>query len=304
MSVAPHKPELILQFAGEGILVLDHQGWITFANAAAERMLGYTREDLGKGLAHNIIHHSKRDGSPYPAEECPLLESCRDGTPYQDSDAVFWQKNGRPLEVRYVSTPIWEDGRLSGAVVVFGDNTMFKQNEGLLARWQNVFAHAEWGMIVYDVVAEKIELMNPAFARMHGYSVEELAGWSIDKFFAEECRADLPRRIRLVHETGHHVWESWHVRKDGSRFPVQIDATAVKDETGQVLYRVLNVQDITARRHTEDILRESEARLRAQTQGMLGLGGEYSQWHAGVFGRKLSYIRVGPGDPAQLQNHL
>ncbi|WP_363161415.1 PAS domain S-box protein [Thiobacillus sp.] len=250
---------------------MDRQGWITFANAAAEQMLGYTQADLRQGVAHYIIHHSRRDGSPFPPEECPLLATCRDGMPYRDNDAVFWQKNGHPLEVRYISTPIREAGQLAGAVVVFSDNTACKQNEGLLAKWQHVFAHAEWGVVVYNVVTERIELMNPAFARMHGFTVEELADWPIAGFFAEECRTELPDKIRLIHETGHHIWETWHLRKDGSRFPVQVDASAVKDEAGRVLYRIVNVQDITMRRRTEDILRESEAHLaRAQAQGKLG----------------------------------
>lgn len=160
---------------------------------------------------------------------------------------------------------------MTGAVMVFSDNTARKQNEAALVRWQHIFAHAEWGVIVCNVDAGQIELMNPAFARMHGYSVEALAGFQVVDFFAEECKADLDHHVRLIHEQGHHIWESWHVRKDDSRFPVQIDATAVKDEAGKVLYQIVNVQDITARRQAEDTLRTSEALLAcAQAQGKLG----------------------------------
>ena len=271
LSEALRKNELILQHAGEGIYGLDNQGRLTFVNAAAERMLGYTREDLGQNIVPHIVPHGKCDGCPSAAKECSILAMCTDGVPHQCDDATFWRKDGQPLDVQCITAPIWEAGEITGAVVVFSDNTARKQNEAILTKCQHIFDHAEWGVIVYDVAAEQIELVNPAFARMHGYSVEELAGWPVAEFFAEECRADLAHNFELIHEKGHHVWESWHLRKDGSRFPVQIDATAVKDETGRILYRVVNVQDITARRRAEDVLRESEAHLaRAQTQGRLG----------------------------------
>lgn len=271
LTEALRKNELILQHVGEGIYGLDNQGRLTFVNAAAERMLGYTRDDLGRNIVHHIVPHGKCEGCLSAAKECSILSMCTDGVPHQCDDAVFWSKDGQPLDVQCITAPIWEAGQITGAVVVFSDNTARKQNEAILGRCRNIFDHAEWGVIVYDVAAERTELVNPAFARMHGYTVEELVGWPVAEFFAEECRADLPRNIQLIHEKGHHVWESWHVRKDGSRFPVQIDATAVKDEAGQILYRVVNVQDITARHQTEEVLRESEAHLaRAQAQGKLG----------------------------------
>lgn len=271
LTEALHKNELILQHAGEGIYGLDNQGRMTFVNPAAERMLGYTQADMGKDLVNHITHRENCVGCSLPIEECSILAACRDGALQHCDDAIFWRKDGRPLDVQYISAPILEAGQITGAVVVFSDNTARKQNRAVLAKWQQIFDHAEWGVIVYSVEAGEIERINPAFARMHGYSVAELSGWSVAEFFAEESRADLPRHIQKTHETGHHIWEAWHMRKDGSRFPVQVDATAVKDEAGQVLYRVVNVQDITERRRAEDILRESEAHLaRAQAQGKLG----------------------------------
>jgi PAS domain S-box-containing protein len=266
-----HKNELILQYSGEGIFSLDKQRRLTFVNVAAERMLGYTQADLGQDLIHHLVPFGRCDGCPSTGETCSVLAMDCDGAPHRCNDAVFLRKDGHPLDVRCVSAPILEAGQVTGAVMVFGDNTARKQSEADLARWRHIFAHAEWGVVVCNVAAEQIELINPAFARMHGYSVEELAGFQVVDFFAEECKADLDHHVRLVQNQSHHIWESWHVRKDGSRFPVQIDATAVKDEAGKLLYRVLNVQDITARRQTENVLRESEALLAcAQAQGKLG----------------------------------
>jgi len=137
--------------------------------------------------------------------------------------------------------------------------------------WRNVFERAEWGIVFGLKDSDRLELMNPAFARMHGYSVVELTGRPIRDVFAPECHADLLENIRLSHERGHHVWESWHVRRDGSRFPVRMDVMTIQDAEGEVAYRLVNVQDISEQRETEARLKEREAMLeQAQAQAHLG----------------------------------
>lgn len=61
---ANRQKELILNSVGEGIFGLDLEGNTTFANPAAEKILGYTEEELLGKPQHAIIHHSKPDGSP------------------------------------------------------------------------------------------------------------------------------------------------------------------------------------------------------------------------------------------------
>jgi PAS domain S-box-containing protein len=64
-----HQHELILQSAGEGIYGLDRQGFTTFVNPAAERMLGYTAAELIGRPIHGIVHHSRADGSASTIEQ-------------------------------------------------------------------------------------------------------------------------------------------------------------------------------------------------------------------------------------------
>ena len=73
-------------------------------------------------------------------------------------------------------------------------------------------------------------------------------------FFAVESKKDLAKHIEIAHQKGHHIFESEHVRKNGTVFPVLIDVTAVKNEIGEVDYRVVNVQDISKRKQTENTL--------------------------------------------------
>lgn len=131
--------EMILSSAGEGIYGLDSEGRTTFVNPAAARMIGWDIEELIGQPQHAVLHHSKRDGTPYPLEECPIYASIKDGAVHRVDNEVFWRKDGTSFPVEYVSTPIRDErGELSGAVVTFQDITERKRAEeqiGVLARF-------------------------------------------------------------------------------------------------------------------------------------------------------------------------
>ncbi len=127
-----HQNALILSSASEGILGLDLQGTHTFVNPAASKMLGYDVEELLGRPSHNLWHHTKPDGSSYPQEECLIYSALRGEIVPRNSTEMFWRKDGTSFPVEYASTPIFEDGKPSGAVVVFSDITERKKAENAL----------------------------------------------------------------------------------------------------------------------------------------------------------------------------
>ena len=113
--------ESILNAAGEGIYGINLNGEASFVNPAAERMTGWTAaETIGQKI-HFQHHHSYEDGSPYPIEKCPIYAAIHDGEVHHVENEVFWRKDGSCFPVAYTSTPIYEDGKLAGAVAVFKD---------------------------------------------------------------------------------------------------------------------------------------------------------------------------------------
>ena len=118
---------LILDAAGEGIYGLDRDGLITFGNAAAAEIVGW-RDVLGQ-RAHDVHHHSHRDGSPYAAEDCPIYAALKDGDVHTVDDEVFWHANGKAIPVEYTSTPILKEGKPNGAVVIFRNVSRRKELE-------------------------------------------------------------------------------------------------------------------------------------------------------------------------------
>jgi PAS domain S-box-containing protein len=120
---------LILGAVGEGIYGLDTKGETTFINPAAERILGWNSVDMIGRDAHLLFHHTHCDGSLYPVQQCPIHASFSDGHVHHADDEVFWHKNGEAIAVEYTSTPIFEMGRLVGAVVLFRDIRERQQSE-------------------------------------------------------------------------------------------------------------------------------------------------------------------------------
>jgi PAS domain S-box-containing protein len=127
-----HQYELILNSIDEGIYGLDIEGKTTFLNQATVKMTGFQEEEMLGMHQHSILHHSRADGVIYPADECPILLSIKQGTIQHVTDEVFWRKDGSFFLVEYVSTPIFEKGEIIGGVVTFRDITEVKKTQELM----------------------------------------------------------------------------------------------------------------------------------------------------------------------------
>jgi len=123
LRASEERFRLLLESAGEGIYGLDTAGRCTFVNDAALKMLGYARDEILGQPTHESIHHTRTDGLPYPAEECPIYDAFRKGTLVHGQTEILWRKDGSSFPAEYSSYPIREGGRISGAVLVFRDVT-------------------------------------------------------------------------------------------------------------------------------------------------------------------------------------
>jgi len=129
LSEALYLNKLILESAGEGIYGLDMGGRVTFINHAAVKMTGFTAKEMIGNCQHKLVHHSKSNGKKYPVEECFIYAAFHDGQVHKVSNEVFWRKDGTSFPVEYVSTPIRENMKIKGAVVVFSDISERKEAE-------------------------------------------------------------------------------------------------------------------------------------------------------------------------------
>jgi protein-histidine pros-kinase len=124
--------QLLLESTGEGIYGIDLEGRFMFINRAALGILGFTREELLGRNAHQVVHHTRKDGSAYPVQECPIFRAFRTGQGCRRDDEVLWRSDGTSFPAEYASYPILQQGASTGAVVTFSDITERKQFEAAL----------------------------------------------------------------------------------------------------------------------------------------------------------------------------
>ncbi|HSG81798.1 MAG TPA: ATP-binding protein, partial [Gemmatimonadota bacterium] len=115
---------LLLNSTGEGIYGVDLQGNCTFANPACAKLLGFESVDelLGKQM-HELVHHTRSNGEPYPVEECQIYRAFREHRGTHIDDEVMFCSDGKPFPAEYWSYPVERDGELVGCVVTFVDIT-------------------------------------------------------------------------------------------------------------------------------------------------------------------------------------
>jgi PAS domain S-box-containing protein len=187
----------ILESVGDGIYGVDLNGNVTVINPAAAQMLGYkTNELLGRNM-HQLIHHTRADGTAYPADDSPIQNSIRDLDTVRVSNEVFWRKDGTSFPVEYVARPQIEipseslaesayhpgspgsipslkpAGKAVGVVVAFTDTTERRALERMKDEFISTVSHelrtpltslrAALGLIVGGTLAERPDKLNQMF---------------------------------------------------------------------------------------------------------------------------------------------
>lgn len=123
------------------------------------------------------------------------------------------------------------------------------------------------GIAVADVHRRVFAMVNPEFARMHGYSVDEMRGMPVEHVFSPDERARLPDLSRRVEERGELRFESVHIDRTGRCFPVRVDVAIVRDDSGAPVYRLATVIDLE-----REARRQAIARGRTRTLELLATG--------------------------------
>jgi diguanylate cyclase (GGDEF)-like protein/PAS domain S-box-containing protein len=126
------RDEMILSSAGEGILGLDLDGRATFVNPAAARMLGYSTEELIGSSMHDLLHHNCSVEKADKSDHCAIYATVTEGKSQHVSEEVLWRKDGSSFPVEYVSTPLRDNEKVGGSVIVIKDITERKAQAALL----------------------------------------------------------------------------------------------------------------------------------------------------------------------------
>jgi PAS domain S-box-containing protein len=148
---------LLLNSTGEGIYGIDLQGNCTFANPACVRLLGFESDQdlLGRNM-HELVHHTRPNGEPYPMVECKIYQAFRVGEGVHVDDEVIWRADGTSFPAEYWSYPMDRDGESIGSVLTFVDITERRQIETKL-RQEHARAERLLLNVLPPTIAERLK---------------------------------------------------------------------------------------------------------------------------------------------------
>ena len=142
-----HQSNSILESVGDGIYGVDLAGRVTVVNPAAAAMLGYQpNELLGRNL-HELVHHTRADGTPYPASESPIFATIQNLDTVRVANEIFWRKDGTNFPVEYVARPQIDstdrhgEHKAIGVVVAFTDTTERRQLDRMKDEFISTVSH-------------------------------------------------------------------------------------------------------------------------------------------------------------------
>ena len=255
--------ESILESVAQPVWVVDHDGNVVFVNPAGLAALGYDDlSELRGRFGHDAIHYKHRDGSPYPAEDCPMTKVRGTGESVQMDEDWFVRRDGSMFPVSYTSTPIdMPDG--PGVVVAFKDIEEQRAAEQALREREAILATVGQPVWVTDA-AGRFHYANPAALAALGYEeLSDLVGrhahdtvhykYPDGSPFPEE---DCPLvRARQAGETLQDL-EDWLVRKDGSIVRVTYSSAPFDLPDGRG--SVTAFSDVEEQRRAEQSARERD----------------------------------------------
>lgn len=263
------RVNLVLQSVGEGIFGTDGEGRCTFVNDAAQRMLGYRSEEMLGQSVHELVHHSHADGTAYEQSTCPMYHSFASGMTSYREDEVLWGKDGSFFDVAYTSVPMFKDGAVVGAVVVFRDISERKKAEEALRereyRLKTVLTTSNEGFWGIDNDGKTVAV-NDAMCAILGRSQEEIMGRLVFDFLDEENLAIMREQLRRRAEGHIGAYEVALSRPDGSKVPCWFNATPFHDKDGVKTGSFAMVTDITERKQMEAELVVARDKAESATQ--------------------------------------
>jgi two-component system cell cycle sensor histidine kinase/response regulator CckA len=265
------KLDRMLQTMVDGMVVVNLQGEITYANQAAERILEIHKDDiLGRYYHEREWQQIDERGEPYPLDQLPLAIALREekevvglehGIIAPDGEVRWLSVNAAPL--------IDESGQLYGAVASFRDITEHKQAlRALQAEKDKAQKYLDITAVIMVALDNRgeITLINRKGLEVLGYAEDEIIGknW-FDTFLPDNVR-EATRVVFQKLMAGEIVSAEYNenpcLTKRGEQRVVAWHNTVVADETGGIIGTLSSGEDITERMQAEAALRESEEKYR------------------------------------------
>jgi PAS domain S-box-containing protein len=260
----------LFESAPDGIVITNRQGFITLVNAQAERLFGWSREEL-VGQPVELLMPQPNQGGHVASREGYLQNAMPRSMGGGRSHLLGLRKNGTAFPLDISLSPMESEGELF-VVAAVRDITERKRVEESLRESEQelraIFEGALDGILVADTESKKLLTANAAICGMLGYTHEEIVRIGVSDIHP---RQNLPRVIEQFEELLRGdiqlAADIPMLCKDGTVFYADIKAAPIRLGSKDCLLGIF--RDITERKRAEGTLRLQSAALNAAANAIV-----------------------------------
>jgi PAS domain S-box-containing protein len=254
----------IVDSSDDAIISKDLTGVVTSWNRSAERMFGYTAEEM-IGRPITILIPPERN-----SEEVEILRKIRAGERLDHFETVRRHKDGRLIDVAVSISPVRSaSGHIVGAAKIARDISETKRATSADLLLSAIVSSSDDAVISKNLEGI-VTSWNAGAERIFGYKAEEMIGESILKLIPIDRKEEEPKileRLRRGERVEH--FETVRVRKNGEKLNISLTISPVKNAVGKIVGASKIARDITELKRIareREILLESERIARAQAE--------------------------------------
>lgn len=286
--------QLFFQNFPEAVLLLDKDGFVTYANPAATAITGYAADEL-LHKPMSLLYTNKNDDIKADYERGLANKAGKlvsEGWKTKKDDTQFWcELTLCPLHD--------EEQKIAGYTCILRDVSARKTRELELRHSEEryrlmVASVRDYAIFMLDSTGH-ILTWNEGARRAKGYLPDEIIGKHFSIFYtAEDLATNKPEReLKIATETGKYEEEGWRIRKDGSLFWANVVITALFNEQNNLVGFSKVTRDLTERQQNQEMLRRSEEQYRSLVEQVTDYGifmldekGQIISWNEGA--RKIN----------------
>jgi two-component system CheB/CheR fusion protein len=246
----------IVDSSDDAIVSKTLEGVVTSWNQGAERLFGYTSDEMVGQPITKIFPPDRLE------EETYVLSRIRAGQRIEHFETIRRAKDGTLLDIALTISPIRDpSGKIVGASKIARDITVQK----VTARASQLLAaivDSSDDAIVSKRLDGTVTSWNRAAERLFGYTAEEMIGQPITRLFPEDRLEEEPKIIERIGK-GERVenFETTRKAKDGRLISVSLTISPVKDAQGQIVGASKIARDVSRQKEMEEALRKAKDQL-------------------------------------------
>jgi PAS domain S-box-containing protein len=252
----------LIQTLPGAIYTCDANGYILTYNQSAAVLWG-SKPEIGKDTWCGSWKIFKADGTPLSRDQCPMAIALKEGKVLDDIEIIVERPDGQKRNIMNYPRPFFNTkGKVIGAINMLVDITDTKNIEERKEHFAAIIQSSD-DAIISKTLEGTITSWNNSAERIFGYTAQEMIGKHITRIIPVD-RLDEETKILARLKRGERIdhFETKRITKDGRLLDISLSISPIKNSKGIIIGASKIARDITAQKKAEQLIRESEERLR------------------------------------------